>query len=157
MDGLGSQPTSAAADMTTYTTEPPEESAGDNKKVIVIAVVALLLILACVGGSVYVLMQPSTDTARVRDVFIIFMALESLLTGVALVVLIVQLARLINLLQNEVKPILDSTNETVSHLRGTTIFLSENLVEPVIKLNEYMAGFNQLVQLLGFARKPKRK
>jgi hypothetical protein len=155
--GPGSQSPGVAPDVAPYTTDEPEEANGDNKKVIVIAILAVVVILACVGGSVYFLLQPTTDTARVRDVFIIFMALESLLTGVALVVLIVQLARLINLLQNEVKPILDSTNETVSHLRGTTIFLSENLVEPVIKLNEYMAGFTQLVQLLGLVRKPKRK
>jgi hypothetical protein len=149
-------PPSDPPDYMPVTTEPPEQEGGD-KKVIVIAVAVVLALLACIGGSTYVLLQPTTDTARVRDIFIIFMALETLVMGVALVVLIVQLARLLNLLQNEIKPILDSTNETVSHLRGTTMFLSENLVEPVIKLNEYMAGFSQLVQLLGLTRKPKRK
>jgi hypothetical protein len=90
------------------------------------------------------LASPRTDTARVRDIFIIFMALESLLIGLVLIILVIQLARLINLLQNEIKPIMDSTNETVSTLRGTATFLSDNLVEPVIKLNEYLAGFKQL-------------
>jgi hypothetical protein len=45
-----------------------------------------------------------------------------MLTGLALTILIIQIARLTNLLENEVKPILNSTNETVSNLRGTTKF-----------------------------------
>jgi hypothetical protein len=85
------------------------------------------------------------------------MGLMSLLTGVVLVILILQLARLINLLQNEIKPILDSVNETTSHLRGTTMFLSENLVAPIIKLNEYMAGLSQLFQVIGLARRGPKK
>jgi mevalonate kinase len=70
-----------------------------------------------------------------------------------LIILIVQIARLTNLVENEVKPILDSTNETVSNLRGTTKFLSDNLVEPVIKLNELMAVLQRLLVLLKMAGK----
>jgi len=56
-------------------------------------------------------------------------------------------------LQNEIKPILDSINETTANLRGTTTFLSDSLVEPVIKLNEYLAGFMQTLAILGLIRK----
>ena len=99
------------------------------------------------------LLQPNTPTDKIRDIFIIFMALESLLIGVALIVLIVQFASLINLLQNEVRPILDATNETVNHLRGTAEFLGENVVEPVIKLNGYLAGMQRMLELLGVKKK----
>jgi hypothetical protein len=68
--------------------------------------------------------------------------------------LAVQLAILINLLQNEIKPILDTTNETISTIRGTANFLSGNLVEPVIKLNEYVAALRKIV---GFLRLPWRR
>jgi len=76
------------------------------------------------------------------------MALESLVIGAALVILIVQLATLINLIQNEIRPILDNTNDTVNHLKGTTTFLSEQLVEPVLKLNSYLAGLKHVLDLL---------
>ncbi len=122
-----------------------------NAMIGIVAVVVLLL--AGLLASIWALTLPSTDTAKIRDIFIIFMALESLLLMLVLVILIVQIARLINLLQNEIKPILDSTNETVSTLRGTTAFLSDNLVEPVIKLNEYTAGLQQLLSVLGLLRK----
>ena len=72
-------------------------------------------------------------------------------------VLVIQVANLINLLQNEIKPILDSTNETVSTLRGTTEFLSDNVVEPVIKMNEYFAGLQQALKVIGLARGKREK
>ena len=114
-----------------------------GKKVVII--IGGLLLLALVGTGLVLLLQPGTDTARVRDIFIIFMALEFLLVGGVMVILIIQLARLTLLLQNEIKPILDSTNETANTLRGTTVFLSEHLVEPVLKLNQYMAGLNRIL------------
>ena len=73
--------------------------------------------------------------------------------GVALVILLVQLAKLVNLLENEVKPIISATSETINTLKGTTEFVSENLVEPVIKLNGYMAGFKKIFDLLKIAKK----
>jgi hypothetical protein len=130
----------------------PEELRQQRRMVIGIVVVCVI-ILALIIASVIFLLQPATDTARFRDIFIIFMALESLVIGLALIILIVQIARLINLLQNEIKPIIDSTNETVSTLRGTTHFLSNNLVEPVIKLNEYLAGFQQVFKIVKTSKK----
>jgi len=124
-----------------------------QRRILAFIVIAFLIILVLILVGIYFLLQPTTPTERIRDVFIIFMALESLILGLVLVVLIVQLARLINLLQNEIRPILDATNETVSTLRGTTAFLSNNLVEPVIKLNEYLAGFQQVFKVMGLARK----
>lgn len=134
----------------------PASMTPEQKRLVFGVVIGFIILLVLTIASVIYLLQPATDTAKIRDVFIIFMALQSMLTGITLVILLIQLARLINLLQNEIKPILDSTNETVSNLRGTTTFLSDNLVEPVIKLNEYMAGFTQLMQALGLVRKPKK-
>jgi len=127
-----------------------------QRQIMIVVAVAIILILALIIAAVIYLLQPGSPTDRIRDVFIIFMALESLVLGLVLVILIVQLARLINLLQNEIKPILDSTNETVSTLRGTTAFLSDNLVEPVIKMNEYSAGLQQALKMIGLARGKKK-
>ena len=76
-----------------------------------------------------------------------------ILLGVALIVLVVQLASLINLLQNEVRPILKATNDTVNNLRGTAEFLGENVVEPVVKLNGYLAGLTRMLELMGLKKK----
>ncbi len=130
---------------------PQAETAGpktSTTRVWLFVILALVLLGLLVFGIVMLAMAPEGTTARVRDIFIIFMALESLILGVGLIILIVQLATLINLLQNEIKPILDSTNQTVNNLKGTTQFLSNNLVEPVMKLNEYLAGLKKLFEII---------
>jgi predicted PurR-regulated permease PerM len=113
----------------------------------------VLVVALIITGMVLLLRADNDTTARVRDVFIIFMALESLVIGVALVVLIVQLATLINLLNNEIRPIINSTNETVNTIKGTVTFLSDNLSEPVIKLNEYIAGISKFFEIMRIGRR----
>ncbi|MCA1953658.1 MAG: hypothetical protein LDL12_00765 [Anaerolinea sp.] len=115
----------------------------------ILAAIVGVLILAALIASVVLLVNAGPATAGlVRDIFIIFMGLISILVMIALVILIIQLAILINLLQNEIKPILRTTNETVNNLRGTTTFISNNLVEPIIKLNEYLAGLRRFFDLI---------
>lgn len=128
--------------------EPSLESDSTNKKYIIIAVVVVVIVLALIILATLYLVNPgnSAMTEQIRDVFIIFMALESLIIGIALVVLIVQLSTLINLLQNEIRPIINSTSETVNTLKGTAAFISSNLTEPVIKLNQYAAMIKRLIK-----------
>jgi ABC-type dipeptide/oligopeptide/nickel transport system permease component len=130
-----------------------KETARRQQTILIVVIVLAVLFLAGIIVAVWALLQPGTPTERIRDIFIIFMAFESLVIGAALIILIVQVASLINLLQNEVRPILEATNETVHTLRGTTAFLSENVVEPVIKLNTYMAGLQRMLELIGMKRK----
>lgn len=135
-----------------------EQSKKDQQRVLlIILVVAVLLVALAIGGVLLLMNQSLDEVARVRDIFIIFMAVQSMLTGLALVILLVQLARLINLLQNEIKPILETTRDTANTMRGTTLFLGENLVEPVLKFNEYLAGLSQLLSMIGLAKRSSRR
>lgn len=114
-----------------------------TRKNIIISIVIIVVILALIVLATIFLLQ-SDKTSQIRDIFLIFMALESLIIGVALVILIVQLSTLINLLQNEIRPIINSTSETVNTLKGTAQFLSDNLAEPVIKINSFAAKISRL-------------
>lgn len=137
----------------------PEEQAAQReqeaqmKRTMIGVGIGAVILLILLGVAIYFLLQPATPTDKIRDIFIIVVALESLVIGVALVVLIVQMASLINLLQNEVRPILKATNDTVNNLRGTAEFLGENVVEPVIKMNSYMAGLYRMLELMGVKKK----
>ena len=126
-----------------------------QRKIAIILIVVVVLLFILIAVSVVFLLN-SSKTEQIRDIFIIFMALESLLIGIVLVILMIQLARLINLLQNEIGPILDSINQTIGHLGGTTTFLSNNIVEPVIKANEYIAGFTQFFHAIGLVKKTNK-
>jgi membrane protein implicated in regulation of membrane protease activity len=133
--------------------EEDKDGSGSRKTAVILIGAAVLLIALIVLAVFFLIRMPAEDTARVRDIFIIFMALESLLLGMVLIILIVQIARLTNLMQNEIKPILESTQETVSTLKGTTAFMSDNLVQPVMKMNEYLAAIGQLAAILGVSRR----
>lgn len=124
-----------------------------TRTLVVGAIIAGIVLIGLLVLAVYLLLQPGTPTERWRDIFIIMVALESLVIGIALVVLLVQLASLINLLQNELRPILDATSETVNTLRGTAEFLGESVVEPVIKLNSYLASVRRVLELIGIKQK----
>lgn len=145
-NGAEAQPTSASQDIAERQTQT---------LIIVGAVVVVLVVAGVVLASIWMLGHPA-QTEILRDVFIIWMAFLALLIGVALIILSVQVARLINLLQNEIKPILENTNETVSTVRGTAMFVSENITEPVVKLSSTFAGIQRFLQLLTPAR-PKKK
>ena len=145
-----------------HTTPPaaptPQELAAQaralrRQRLIVAGIIAaVVLVIVAIGFAVYGLTRNPSFAQNLRDIFIIFMALESLIIGAALVVLIIQIASLINLLNNEIKPVLEATNETIATLRGTTQFLSENLVEPVVKLNSYVAGLQKMLDIFNLKK-----
>jgi hypothetical protein len=124
-----------------------EPTRGRERAVLIVGLVVLLGLAAAMVVAVSAMLRNPAETETIRDIFIIFMAFETLVIGLALILLIVQLARLTNLIQNEVRPILESTNETVSTLRGTTRFLSDNLVQPVVKANSLAAALRRMLDL----------
>jgi amino acid permease len=130
-----------------------KEAERRNRQTAIAIAISAIVLVALIGLAVFGLTRNASVTENIRDIFIIFLALESLIIGAALVILIIQLASLINLLNNEIKPILDATNETINTLRGTTEFLSENMVEPVMKLNGYLAGFQRMLEMVGLKKK----
>ena len=135
------------------TVEENETQPVKKSKTWLFILIAVLLVGTLVAGIVILAIQGEETTSTVRDIFIILMAVESMVIGFALIILVVQLASLTNLLQNEIKPILKSTSETINTLKGTTAFLSDNLATPVIKVNSQLAGFKKLFDLAGLFKK----
>jgi len=138
--------------------ETPSQSGASLRQQRLIVIGLVILGLVMLGSGVFAviyLLQPGAPTETLRDVFIIVLALEFMVIGLALVILLVQLARLINLLQNEVRPILQSTSQAANTLRGTANFLSQNLVGPVLKVNSTIAAVRRAADMLNFGRSKK--
>jgi hypothetical protein len=125
-----------------------EPSGGRQGLWIALAAILVLALAVGAGFAVFALVRNPAQAETVRDIVIIFMGAESLLLGLALIILMVQLARLTALLQDEVRPMLRSTNDTIDTLRGTTRFLSDNLVSPVIRANGAAAAVQRVVDLV---------
>lgn len=129
-----------------------------NKAMTVVGIiVGVVLGLVVLGGGGYLLITNPETTAVLRDVFIIVLALESIVIGALLSILIFQIQNLTRLLQEEIKPILDSTNETVSTVRGTATFVSENVVSPMIEAASYVSAARKVLALLFPRRHPRPK
>ncbi len=94
-----------------------------------------------------------------RDVAIIVLCIESLIIGGLLIVLALQLQNLIRLLQEELRPILASLQETVGTVRGTTTIVSDYVVTPVARLASLWEGIREGAEAFGRrssrARRPK--
>lgn len=123
-----------------------------QRGMMIAGIVLVILVLVAATAGVIAMVRNPGQTANFRDIVIILVAVEAMFIGLALIVLIVQLAKLTALLQNEVKPILQSTTETLNTLRGTTAFLSNNLVQPVIKANSSVAAARRALDLLRMGR-----
>jgi hypothetical protein len=87
-----------------------------------------------------------------RDAAIIFVAFETLIIGVLLIVLMVQVQSLVVLLRDEIRPMLEAVNETLATVRGTTQFVSHNVVSPMMKWSGYLAGLQAILREIGGLR-----
>ncbi len=133
----------------------PSPGRSQAKKVgrTIVLVLGALLLLAALVAAIYGLVSHPVVTATVRDITIIILALSTTVIGLSLIVLIFQVQSLIGLLRDEIRPILISANETARTVRGTTAFLSDSVVRPVISIAGYASGIRQVVGLLTGSRK----
>lgn len=93
----------------------------------------------------------------VRDLVIIVITLEGVLVGVAFIVFVIQLARLVNLLKSESKPILENTQDAAYTLKGTADFVSNNAARPLIRILSFFSGVRVFLRDLGGIRRAVRR
>ncbi|MEO8608536.1 MAG: hypothetical protein ABI690_11665 [Chloroflexota bacterium] len=131
---------------------------------IVVAAAAILggiIILLFVIGLLFALFSDVQATAPriqiIRDTLVIVITLEFLLIVGALAIVILQVARLVLLLQNEVKPLLDNTKDAVNSAKGTVEFVGNNVTEPVVRVGSFLAGANVFVREVGGIRRAIRR
>ena len=120
--------------------------------VLMLGMIALLVVLAVDAYRSPV--QPSPGAAVVsllRDAAIILVAFETLLIGILLIVLAIQVQALVSLLRDEIRPMLETINDTLATVRGTTQFVSHHVVAPTIQAASFMAGVRRVLkEIAGF-------
>ena len=113
------------------------KSSGSGSKIPLIIAAAVLVI----AGLIYLFIRLSPETTgKIRDISLILFVIDSAVTVTALVVLIAELAKLVNFLKYEVQPILTTTKKTVNKFSGTVSFLCDNAVEPTVNAVSTMSG-----------------
>lgn len=111
-------------------------------------IVTLVISVLFIALLVYLALNYADTILIVRDIFIIALGLMSCLSGIVLILLLVSIIRLINMLEFELKPILLKTNDTLGTIRGTTVFMSENVIRPVTTASSYVAGIRRGIATL---------
>ncbi len=81
--------------------------------------------------------------AQIRDIAVVILALESVIIGVILVILLWQMIAFIKFMRNEMKPMIGDLQETTRVMKGTAEFLTEEVVSPTIKVSSTIAGLTK--------------
>ena len=84
-------------------------------------------------------------TATIRDLAIIFLALESIVVLALLGILIWQIWRLTKMMQTEVRPIVPPLSTSTAQKPE---FVGENMVTPIMRADPRVAAFRRTVQVL---------
>ncbi|MFN8663497.1 MAG: hypothetical protein U0075_16520 [Thermomicrobiales bacterium] len=112
------------------------------------AILIVLVLGLIVVGIVYGLYQlGGVDQApleRLRDIAIIFLIFQLLLVTIALAGIAGGLIFLIVVLKDQLIPILSEFLETAKRLRGTTEFMTEEAVKPMIRTAGQAAKFRAM-------------
>lgn len=161
------------------TVPPPEatsaevsEAIGSTRKRIRRVILVVTLVPAVLFGIMFLLavllalsdVEAAGDIVRmIRDLMIVFIALELALIFVSVSILLVQVSRLLNLLNEEIAPLLDATQETVQTAQNTVEFAGRNVLNPFIEasafyttlMSLFMSAFG-LRRAYRRANKPKR-
>lgn len=126
-----------------------------DKRPIIYGIIAALIIILIFGGIGVGLYLNPPVAAVLRDIFIIFLGLGAfviILLLIALVVITVYLVLKINdlvrLLDREIKPLLAQAQETTRTVKGTTTFISEQAVKPVIATASTIAATRAIFKSL---------
>ena len=108
---------------------------------------AVILALALVGAMVFGLYAvcgsggtPAGPLACLRDIAIVVLVLETFVVTLLLALIALLIGRLVTTLQEEIKPILNSAKQTANTVQGTTRFVADTVVNPIISLAGMGAG-----------------
>jgi amino acid transporter len=159
----------------TDSTSPPIQPATEEKqsgwtfvrviKWATVGLIALLVLIFAIALAVAILNPQGVSDflSYVRDVVLIMMIMQIILIITGVGILLIQIARFVNLLRSEVQPIAKETKETLQTVRTTTEFVGKQAAEPLITINAFLAGLFTFTKtlfsvkaLMNLMKKPKK-
>lgn len=81
------------------------------------------------------------ELAQLRDLFIVIYAAFGIVAMVVIVTLAVILFR-------KVTPIIDSARGTLNEIRGTSSFMSNTVVKPIVKVAGFAVGARKAIKVM---------
>ena len=122
------------------------------KTMIFIVVIAFVVIVALLVGAGFFFRSRPEDTTFLRDIAIIVLAFETLVVIFFLGVMTVLLIYVVLTLEREIKPVLNATSETIYTVRGTTTFVSDTVVSPIMTVASIVGAVKGVAQAIAGLR-----
>ena len=122
---------------------------------LVILILGLIVVGICYG--LYQLGGADQSALeRLRDIAVIFLVFQLLLVTIILGGIAAGLVFLLMVLKDQIIPLLTELTETVRRLRGTTEFMTEEAVKPIITAAGQAAKLRAMVRTVTGADRKKR-
>lgn len=150
-------------------TQPEEESSSrwTLKRIVMLGAgvpIAVLVGLFLIALGIVFFGDPDWWAIRMqyfRDLGLIVLTLQGILIITGLAILVLQVARFVNLLRSEVKPITEDARSTISEVRATTAFVGKNTVQPLVRIQAFFVGalafLRELLNLRRLAKPTSKK
>jgi len=118
----------------------------------VAAIVGLVLVVAAIVLGVVLFNRPEA-AARLRDIFIIILGIQSLILGLLLIAVLVTLVYLalkvyglVRFAEDEVRPMLQRVDDLVRHVHSRSVFVSDVAVKPVLEVVGMVAAAKSILR-----------
>ncbi|MGE3799293.1 MAG: hypothetical protein AB7G88_15805 [Thermomicrobiales bacterium] len=126
-----------------------ETSGGRTKLYAILGGAGMLLIFALIIAGLYMLGDDDESALeRLRDIAVIFIVLMSMIIVILMAAGTAALIFLVLQIRNQVIPLLQETTQTVNRLRGTTEFMSEEAVKPIISAAGKVAQVKAMLRVV---------
>jgi hypothetical protein len=126
-------------------------------KVAYIILAAVLVLAVLVVPIVLVFTSPGSASwlVNLRDMSIIYASLFMCVGALLFIVMTALIAFIAFMIRDHIVPALQKADDTLQTVKGTTTFVSESVVAPIIKVAGAAAGVRAMVQTLMRRNPPK--
>ncbi len=127
-----------------------DENTNDRTKLYaILGGVGLLLLFTLITAGLYSLGDDDQSALeRLRDIAVIYIVLMSMIIVVLMAAGTAALIYLILQIRNQVIPLLQETTQTLNRVRGTTEFMSEEAVKPIISAAGRVAQWKAMLRVV---------
>ena len=133
-----------------------EQPASRTKWYIIGGVLGALIVLGLIIFGLYMLGDDTQSALeKLRDIAVIFIVLLLFLVTVLLAGITAGLLYLVLQIKDRVIPALEELTATLKRVKGTTDFMTEEAVKPIISVASSIAGVRAMAKT--FTERPKKK
>jgi hypothetical protein len=123
------------------------------KKWAIIGGIIGVIVLAVIIALLYIGDSPYPITHRLRDISIVFISLFAVIATLLLAAIVGAILWLVLTLRNRVIPLLETLTATLNRVKGTTEFVSEQAVQPIISVAGTMARMRAMTRTVTGGKK----